>query len=201
MGGCVVGQMNIISCPLEGVFVVEPRVFGDERGYFFESYNERDMIAAGLDLRFVQDNQSMSRRGVMRGMHFQTKHPQGKLVQVLQGRVYDVVVDIRKGSPTYGQYFGLELSSDDHRQLYVAPGLAHGYLTLSDYAVFAYKTSDFYHPEDEGGILWNDPEIGIQWPEIAEDGTTMLDGTPLNIIERDRQWPTLRKLHADSLRI
>lgn len=188
------GQMNIIRCPIEGLYIIEPRVFGDERGYFFESYNERDMHAAGLDMRFVQDNQSMSTKGVLRGMHFQLQHPQGKLVRVLEGRVYDVVVDIRPGSATYGQHFGMELSAENHRQFYITPGFAHGYLTLSDRAVFAYKVTDFYHPEDEAGIAWNDPQIAIAWPDIAVDEETMVDGTPLNIIQRDRHWPMLSEL-------
>lgn len=188
------GQMNIIRCPIDGLYIIEPRVYGDERGYFFESYNERDMCAAGLDMRFVQDNQSMSTRGVLRGMHFQLQHPQGKLVRVLEGRVYDVVVDIRPESPTYGQYFGMELSADNHLQFYITPGFAHGYLTLSDRAVFAYKVTDFYHPEDEAGIAWNDPQIGIVWPDVDIDTESMVDGMPLNIIERDRHWPMLNEL-------
>lgn len=188
------GQMSIIRCPIEGLYLIEPRVFGDERGYFFESYNERDMVEAGLDLHFVQDNQSMSAKGVLRGLHFQRQHPQGKIVRVLQGRVYDVVVDIRAGSSTYGQHFGVELTAENHRQLYIAPGFAHGYLTLSERAVFAYKTSDYYHPEDEGGLRWNDPALAIAWPEVAADGATLLDGTPLNINKRDLNWPVLHEL-------
>lgn len=187
------GQMNIIRCPIDGLYIIEPRIFGDERGYFFESYNERDMHAAGLDMRFVQDNESMSAKGVLRGMHFQKQHPQGKLVRALQGRVYDVVVDIRPGSPTYGQHFGLELSAENHRQFYITPGFAHGYLTLSDQAVFAYKVTDFYHPEDEAGIAWDDPELGIVWPEVNAACAALTDGTPLNINARDLHWPTLRE--------
>lgn len=188
------GQMIITPCPIKGLYLIEPRVFGDERGYFFESYNEWDMWEAGLDLHFVQDNQSMSTKGVLRGLHFQRTHPQGKIVRVLEGRVYDVVVDIRSGSPTFGQHFGVELTAENHCQLYIAPGFAHGYLTLSERAVFAYKTSDYYHPEDEGGLLWNDQTLAIAWPEVAEDGRTMLDGTPLIINDRDRNWPALQAL-------
>lgn len=188
------GQMKITCCPIAGLYLIEPRVYGDERGYFFESYSERDMKAVGLDMRLVQDNQSMSARGVLRGLHFQMKHPQGKIVRVLEGRVYDVAVDIRPGSPTYGQYFGVELSAENHLQLYIEPGFAHGFLTLSDRAVFAYKTSDYYHPEDEAGLRWDDPDVGIKWPELSTEGLRLLDGTPLNINQRDRQWPLLREL-------
>lgn len=191
------GRIIVEATPLKGVYVIEPHVFGDERGYFFESYNERDFQTFGLEMRFVQDNQSMSTRGVLRGMHFQKQHAQGKLVRTLAGSVYDVVVDIRPGSETYGKWFGVELSEDNHRQLYIEPGFAHGYLALTDKAVFAYKTTDYYHPEDEGGLLWNDPEIGIHWPcvEAGPDGSLRLqDGTELTINERDRHWPTLAQL-------
>ena len=190
------GMMNIIQCPIEGLYIIEPKVFGDERGYFCETYNEKDLADQGLSMRFVQDNESMSVKGVLRGLHFQKEHPQGKLVRVLQGSVYDVAVDIRKGSPTYGQYVGVELSAENHRQFYMTPGFAHGYLSLTDKSVFAYKVTDFYHPEDEGGIAWNDPEIAIEWPGVVSDessecGWRMDDGTPLIINQRDRLWPTL----------
>lgn len=188
------GKMNVIACPIDGLYVVEPHVFCDERGYFYETYNERDMCAAGLDMRFVQDNESMSERGVLRGLHFQVKHPQGKLVRALQGRVFDVAVDIRPGSPTYGRYYGVELSAENRRQFYISPGFAHGYLALSDRAVFSYKVTDFYHPEDEGGIAWNDPDIGIVWPEIDMESCAMVDGTPLKINKRDQKWPGLKEL-------
>lgn len=191
------GKMNIIACPIDGLYVIEPHVFQDERGYFYETYNERDMIAAGLDMHFVQDNESMSAKGVLRGLHFQLRHPQGKLVRALQGRVYDVAVDIRPGSPTYGQYYGVELSAENKRQFYISPGFAHGYLTLSERAVFAYKVTDFYHPEDEAGIAWNDPQIGIAWPEIAGNEGVMADGTPLLINARDRKWPRLQQLQCE----
>lgn len=193
------GQMNVIECPIKGLYVIEPKVFGDERGYFFESYHEDQMIAAGLDMRFVQDNESMSSKGVLRGLHFQKHYPQGKLVRVIQGRVYDVVVDLREGSATFGKHFGIELSAENHRQLYIPPGFAHGYLTLSDRAVFLYKVSEYYHPEDEGGILWCDPDIGIEWPEVIVDkrsdvGFCFEDGSSLNINIRDRHWPLIRQL-------
>lgn len=189
------GKMEIIRCPIEGLYIIEPKVHGDERGYFCETYNERDMFASGLDMRFVQDNESMSAKGVLRGLHFQKKFPQGKLVRVLQGRVYDVAVDIRPGSPTFGQYAGVELSDENHRQFYISPGFAHGYLSLTERSVFAYKVTEFYHPEDEDGIAWNDPSIGVKWPEIVSDESTdcgyrMQDGTPLIINERDRSWQT-----------
>lgn len=187
------GKLRITPCePIEGLYIIEPQVFGDERGYFFESYNERDMHEAGLDLRFVQDNESMSQQGVLRGLHYQIRHPQGKIVRALQGRVFDVVVDIREGSKTFGRWFGVELNDENHRQLYISPGFAHGYLTLSKKAVFAYKVTDFYHPEDEGGLLWNDPDIGIHWPEV--DGLRLTDGTPLLINARDQKWPGIADL-------
>lgn len=190
------GMLKVMQCPIEGLYILEPKVFGDERGYFCETYNEKDLADQGLSMRFVQDNESMSVKGVLRGLHFQKEHPQGKLVRVLQGSVYDVAVDIRKGSPTYGQYVGVELSAENHRQFYMTPGFAHGYLSLTDKSVFAYKVTDFYHPEDEGGIAWNDPEIAIEWPGVVCDGSSecgwrMDDGTPLIINQRDRSWPTL----------
>lgn len=194
------GKILVEETPLKGVYVIEPHVFGDERGYFFESYNERDFQTYGLEMRFVQDNQSMSAKGVLRGMHFQKQYAQGKLVRTLVGSVYDVVVDIRPGSETFGKWFGVELSEENHRQLYIKPGFAHGYLALTNKAVFAYKTTDYYHPEDEGGLLWNDPEIGIQWPGVEQgpDGSLRLqDGTALTINERDRRWPTLQQLEID----
>lgn len=188
------GKIRVIRGPMDGLHIIEPELHGDERGYFCETYNQRDLQAAGIALRFVQDNESMSERGVLRGLHYQTAHPQGKLVRVLRGRVFDVVVDIRPGSPTYGQHFGVELSAENRLQFCIAPGFAHGYLTLSDEAVFAYKVTDYYHPEDEAGILWNDPALGIQWPEVGADGSAMADGAPLNINRRDRSWPLFAQL-------
>lgn len=158
--------MPITVTPLDipGLYLIQPKVFGDSRGYFFESYNERDFWEAGLTMRFVQDNQSFSRRGVLRGLHFQKEHPQGKLVRVIQGEVYDVAVDIRPGSATYGTYYGLVLSGETQNQFYIPPGFAHGFVVLSETAIFAYKCTDYYHPEDEGGIRWNDPDLAIPWP-------------------------------------
>lgn len=190
------GNIRVIRCPIEGLYIIEPEVHGDERGYFCETYSERDMHAAGIDMHFVQDNESMSTKGVLRGLHFQVNHPQGKLVRALYGRVYDVAVDIRPGSPTYGQHFGVELSAENHRQFCIAPGFAHGYVALSDKAVFAYKVTDFYHPEDEAGIMWNDPSLGVVWPGVSVADETLNDGTPLTINIRDRNWPLLSDLQG-----
>ena len=150
------------------VLVLEPKVFGDSRGFFLESFNARDFNhATGLEVNFVQDNHSRSKKGVLRGLHFQVDHPQGKLVRVTQGEVFDVVVDIRRDSPTYGQWVGETLTGVNHKQMWVPPGLAHGFLVLSETADFLYKTTDYYHPESERTVLWSDPEIGIEWPAIA----------------------------------
>lgn len=152
---------------LSGLFSIQPKIFGDARGYFFETFNEKEFANAGLEVRFVQDNQSKSTRGVLRGLHFQKTHPQGKLVRVISGEVFDVAVDLRSNSPTFGRWEGLVLSSALQNQFFVPPGFAHGFLVLSDEAVFAYKCTDFYHPEDEGGIRWDDPSIGIEWPDTG----------------------------------
>jgi dTDP-4-dehydrorhamnose 3,5-epimerase len=156
-------------CPIQGLYEIQPKVFGDRRGYFFECYSQRDFYAAGLNFPFVQDNQSMSGRGTLRGLHFQKTRPQGKLVRVIQGEVFDVAVDIRKDSPSRGKWHGIILSSEKQNQFYIPPGFAHGFLTLSEQAVFAYKCTEFYYPEDESGIIWNDPSIGINWPDIGVD--------------------------------
>lgn len=158
------GKFNFINTEIEGVYIIETTVFGDQRGYFMETYNENDFKEAGLNVEFVQDNQSKSKKGVLRGLHFQNKYPQGKLVRVLKGKVFDVAVDLRKNSKTYGKWVGVELSEENKRQFYVPEGFAHGFVVLSDEAEFAYKCTEFYHPEDEGGILWNDSDIGIDWP-------------------------------------
>ena len=173
-------KITVTRCEIEGLCVIEPKVFYDDRGYFVETYNQNDFKEEGLDMVFVQDNQSMSTRGVLRGLHFQKEHPQGKLVRVLRGKVFDVAVDLRKTSETYGQWFGVELSAENKKQFYIPEGFAHGFLVLSDEAEFAYKCTDFYHPGDEGGIIWNDPDIGIQWP-IAEDMELILS-------EKDTKW-------------
>ena len=166
------GKIKVTGCEIEGLYVIEPEVRGDERGYFMETYNYNDMKEQGLDMVFVQDNQSKSRRGVLRGLHFQIEHPQGKLVRVIRGRVFDVAVDLRPGSATYGKWHGVELSEENKKQFYVPTGFAHGFLVLSDEAEFCYKCTDFYHPGDEGGIAWNDPEIGIKWP--LEEGMEVI---------------------------
>lgn len=148
---------------IKGMFVIEPEVFGDNRGYFMETYNENDFKNAGIDVKFVQDNESSSYKGVLRGLHFQTKHTQGKLVRVIIGEVFDVGVDLRKNSPTYGKWYGEILSSENKKQLYIPEGFAHGFVVLSDNATFTYKCTDFYDPQNEGGIIWNDPDINIDW--------------------------------------
>ena len=177
------GQIKVTRCEIEGLCVIEPTVHRDERGYFVETYNENDMKAEGLTMRFVQDNQSRSPKGVLRGLHFQKQFPQGKLVRALRGSVFDVAVDLRKGSATYGKWFGVVLSEENMKQFYIPEGFAHGFYVMSDTAIFAYKCTDFYHPGDEGGLLYSDPEIGIDWP-IDPDA-------PLIISEKDRKWSGL----------
>lgn len=189
-------QIKVTKAPIEGLYVIEPTVHGDSRGYFMETYNYNDMKEHGLDMVFVQDNQSKSSKGVLRGLHYQINHPQGKLVRVIKGKVFDVAVDIRKNSPTYGKWFGVELSEENKKQFLISPGFSHGFLVLSDEAEFCYKCTDFYHPDDEGGIAWNDPEIGIVWPELkgdysgsaSADGYTLLDGTKIKLSEKDQKW-------------
>ena len=194
------GQIKVMKCPIEGLFIIEPAVHGDSRGYFMETYNQNDMHEAGLDMVFVLDNQSMSVKGVLRGLHFQKQYPQGKLVRVIKGRVFDVAVDLRSGSETYGKWYGVELTEENKKQFYISEGFAHGFLVLSDTAEFCYKVTDFYRPGDEGGLAWNDPAIGIDWPELTGDyqgtasaeGYAMADGTPLNLSEKDQKWLGLK---------
>ena len=176
------GNFIFIKTDIEGVFIIDTKVFGDDRGYFTETYKKTDFDEAGLAYDFVQDNQSRSRKGVLRGLHFQKEHPQAKLVRVLEGEVFDVAVDLRKGSPTYGKWVGVVLSEQNHRQFMIPRGFAHGFLVLSDYATFCYKCDDIYHPEDEGGIMWNDSEVGIEWP--------FTDGIQLS--EKDSKHPSLK---------
>lgn len=180
------GKFSVETCEIEGLKVITPTAFGDARGYFMESYQANDFKEMGIDTVFVQDNQSSSTKGVLRGMHYQINFPQDKLVRVISGEVFDAVVDLRKGSPTYGKSFGVVLSAENRKQLFIPKGFAHGFLVLSDTAEFFYKVSDFYHPNDEGGLVWNDPEVGIDWP--------VKDEALLNIIERDRNWPKLSEL-------
>ena len=160
---------SFTPCPISGLYEVQPKVFGDERGSFFECYSEREFSAAGLGLSFVQDNQSQSCKGTLRGLHFQKTHPQGKLVRAIQGEVFDVAVDIRPASPTLGKWHAVVLSGERQNQFYIPPGFAHGFLALSGEVIFAYKCTDFYCPEDEGGVIWNDPDIGIEWPDLGMD--------------------------------
>ena len=174
------GKITVETCEIEGLKIITPAVFGDERGYFYESYHYEAYRDAGIPDIFVQDNQSASRRGVLRGLHFQIQHPQAKLVRVIKGEVFDVVVDIRPGSPTYGKWHGVLLSEENKKQFYVPRNFAHGFLVLSDQAEFCYKCTDFYRPGDEGGIIYNDPAIGVEWP-IAE-------GMELVFSERDTKW-------------
>lgn len=183
---------------IEGLCVIEPAVHGDSRGYFMETYNRNDMAEEGLNMVFVQDNQSCSSKGVLRGLHFQKQFPQGKLVRVIKGRVFDVAVDLRKTSETYGKWFGIELTEENKKQFYIPEGFAHGFLVLSDIAEFCYKCTDFYHPGDEGGLAWNDPDIGIDWASMgvrgeykgsaSAEGYTLEDGTPLNLSDKDQKW-------------
>lgn len=184
---------------IEGLCVIEPAVYGDARGYFMETYNKRDMEEAGLMMEFVQDNQSSSVKGVLRGLHFQKEFPQGKLVRVVKGVVFDVVVDLRKNSETYGKWYGIELTEENKKQFYIPEGFAHGFLVLSDFAEFCYKCTDYYYPEDEGGLAWNDPTIGIEWPQLvgkyngdaSASGYALLDGTELKLSEKDQGWQGL----------
>ncbi|MBP3440231.1 MAG: dTDP-4-dehydrorhamnose 3,5-epimerase [Tidjanibacter sp.] len=179
--------MNVLRTDIEGVLIIEPTIHGDSRGYFMESFSQRDFAAqTGVEVRFVQDNESRSRRGVLRGLHFQREpHAQAKLVRVVSGRVLDVAVDIRPESPTFGKYVAVELSGTNHRQLFIPKGFAHGYVVLEDDTVFQYKCDEYYHPESEGGIAWNDPQIGIEWP-LAE--------SEIILSEKDSNRPTLSEL-------
>ena len=179
------GQIRVETCDIEGLKVLIPEVFGDERGYFMETYRRDQFTEEGIPVEFVQDNQSSSVKGVLRGMHFQINHPQAKLVRVIKGRVYDVAVDLRKGSKTFGKWFGVELSSENKKMLYIPRSFAHDFLVLSDTAEFVYKCDDFFHPGDDGGLRYNDPDLGIVWPdEIRPED--------MNINDRDRNWPDFR---------
>lgn len=180
---------------IKGLCLIIPTVHGDSRGYFVETYNQKDMEEAGLHISFVQDNQSMSTKGVLRGLHFQKQYPQAKLVRVIKGEVFDVAVDLRTESETYGHWHGEILSAENHKQFLIPRGFAHGFLVLSDTAEFCYKCDDFYHANDEGGMAWNDPEIGIVWPFLSGEykGTASgegyaVDGVPLNLSDKDQKW-------------
>lgn len=180
------GKFQVETCEIEGLKIITPTVFGDERGYFMETYQYEDFKAAGIDVTFVQDNQSASKKGVLRGLHFQIHYPQDKLVRVISGEVYDVAVDLRKGSPTYGQWHGELLSAENKKQFFIPKDFAHGFLVLSDYAEFCYKCSDFYHANDEGGLLWSDPAIGVEWP--------IPEGMELTISDKDKKWGSIKDL-------
>lgn len=196
--GQIVIEKNVGG--IEGLCVITPAVHGDDRGYFMETYSQRDMMEAGIDIAFVQDNQSMSTKGVLRGLHFQKNYPQTKLVRVIKGSVFDVAVDLRKKSNTFGKWYGIELSEENKKQFLIPRGFAHGFLVLSDKAEFCYKCDDFYHPNDEGGLAWNDPEIGIEWPGVVGKytGTASsfgysLDGVNLKLSDKDQKWSNLSK--------
>ena len=178
------GQIKVTRLDIEGLCVIEPAVHGDDRGYFMETYNQRDMHEAGLDMVFVQDNQSMSKKGVLRGLHFQKEFPQGKLVRVIRGAVFDVAVDLRRGSPTFGKWYGIELSAENKKQFYIPEGFAHGFLVRSEEAEFCYKVTDFYHPGDEVGLMWNDPDIGIEWGDVSD----------VLLSEKDQKLPTFKQI-------
>ncbi|MCM1506131.1 MAG: dTDP-4-dehydrorhamnose 3,5-epimerase [Ruminococcus flavefaciens] len=180
---------------IEGLCVITPAVHGDNRGYFMETYSQRDMEEAGININFVQDNQSCSTKGVLRGLHFQKQYPQTKLVRVIKGSVFDVAVDLRKDSATYGKWYGVELTEENKKQFLIPKGFAHGFLVLTDIAEFCYKCDDFYHANDEGGLAWNDPKINIDWKvkgiyngTASAEGYTLSDGTPLNLSDKDQKW-------------
>lgn len=182
------GKIEVETVEIEGLKIITPKVFGDARGYFMETYNFNDFAAAGIDVNFVQDNQSSSVKGVLRGLHFQINYPQDKLVRVVRGEVYDVAVDLREGSPTFGQWYGVLLSAENKKQFFVPKNFAHGFYVLSDEAEFCYKVTDFYHPNDEGGIPWNDPDIGVEWP-IPEGETPILS-------DKDKVHPSFKEYCA-----
>ena len=185
------GNFTFTKTSIEGVIVVDVKAYGDDRGYFMETYKKPDFVAGGIDVGFVQDNQSSSTKGVLRGLHFQINHPQSKLVRVVSGEVFDVAVDLREGSPTYGKWEGVILSSENKRQFFIPRGFAHGFLVLSDTAEFCYKCDDVYHPNDEGGLMWNDPAIGIKWPALQGDDS--FDESKIILSDKDKIHPVFRK--------
>lgn len=183
------GNFTFTDTSIEGVKIIDAKSFGDPRGYFMETYKRPDFVAGGIDCEFVQDNQSSSVKGVLRGMHFQIEHPQAKLVRVVKGTVFDVCIDLRPGSPTWGVWEGAVLSAENHRQFFIPRGFAHGFLVLSDVAEFCYKCDDIYHPGDEGGIMWNDPAVGIEWPAL--EGDDAFDPSKLILSDKDKLHPPL----------
>ena len=192
MGKILVEDCLVDGVAIEGLKVITPTVFGDDRGYFMETYNENDMKEAGMDYVFVQDNQSASKKGVLRGLHFQKEFPQDKLVRVVNGEVFDVAVDLREGSATFGKWYGVLLSAENKKQFMIPKNFAHGFIVLSDYAEFCYKCTDFYHPNDEGGLLWKDPEIGVEWP--MPEGMTEAD---LTLSDKDQKWSGIAAYKAE----
>lgn len=186
------GNFTFTTTSIEGVIIVDVRSYGDRRGYFMETYKRPDFVAGGIDCEFVQDNQSSSTRGVLRGMHFQMEHPQAKLVRVVRGAVFDACVDLRPGSPTWGRWEGAVLSAENRRQLFIPRGFAHGFLVLSEEAEFCYKCDDVYRPGDEGGLMWNDPEVGIEWPAL--EGDDVFDPSKLVLSDKDKLHPPLSNL-------
>ena len=184
------GNFTFYKSTIEGLTVVDVKSYGDDRGYFMETYKKPDFVKGGIDVDFVQDNQSASTKGVLRGLHFQIEHPQSKLVRVIKGRVFDVAVDLRDGSETYGHWEGIELSADNKRQFFIPRGFAHGFLVLSEYAEFCYKCDDIYHPDDEGGIMWNDPALSIEWPPL--DGDDFFDESKIILSKKDRVYPLMK---------
>ena len=194
------GKFKKTETTIDGVYIIEPTVFGDNRGYFMETYSKKDFEEIGLNYDFVQDNQSKSKKGVLRGLHFQKENTQAKLVRCIKGEVFDVAVDLRPGSKTYGKWEGVILTEENKKMFMIPRGFAHGFLVLSDVAVFCYKCTDFYHPGDEGGLAWNDPEIGVDWPELtgeykgtaSAEGYALADGTPLNLSDKDQLWHGLK---------
>ncbi len=197
LSSCTSGNFIFTKTSIEGVVIVDVKSYGDERGWFMETYKKADFDQGGIPCIFVQDNQSFSVRGVLRGLHYQIEHPQAKLVRVIQGEVFDVAVDLRPGSDTYGRWEGVVLSAENRRQFFIPRGFAHGFLVLSDQAMFCYKCDDVYHPNDEGGLAWDDPEIGIVWPALA--GDTTFDPTKIMLSEKDARHPRLSELVRTSL--
>lgn len=187
MGAIQSGNFTFTKTSIEGVIIVDVKSYGDERGYFMETYKRPDFVTGGIDVEFVQDNQSSSVKGVLRGLHFQINHPQSKLVRVTKGEVFDVAVDLREGGPTYGKWEGVILSAENHRQFFIPRGFAHGFLVLSDVAEFCYKCDDVYHPNDEGGLMWNDPDLGIEWPPLQ--GDDVFDADKLVLSDKDKLHP------------
>ncbi|MBU3127169.1 dTDP-4-dehydrorhamnose 3,5-epimerase [Clostridium tagluense] len=183
------GKFNFVETKINGIYIIEPKVFGDNRGYFMETYNKNDFFEAGLTMEFVQDNESKSKKGVLRGLHFQTKHTQGKLVRVTEGQVFDVAVDLRKGSPTFGKWEGAILTAENKKQFYVPEGFAHGFLVMSDVAVFNYKCTDYYAPEYDSGVLWNDEDIAIEWPLEGIEEILLSDKDKLQNKLKDLEIP------------